>query len=65
MKLIRCNGKVLEVWDIPSPAILRLSAGPAPIKAHGWHLLEDDLARAMIRRALWEGAVKLNVAEEK
>jgi len=58
MKLLRCDGRFLEVYDVAAPALMRLVAGPAPIKAHGWRLLEDDAAREVIKRVMREGALK-------
>jgi hypothetical protein len=48
MKLLHCNGRELEVRDV-GPVVFRLTAGGAPIKLHGWQILDDDAARALLR----------------
>jgi hypothetical protein len=55
MKLLRCNGRELEVRDV-GPVVCRLAAGAAPIKLHGWHLLDNDAARALLRDLVEAGA---------
>lgn len=57
MKLIHGTGAIVEVRDC-GPVLMLLRAGPAPIKCNGWRVLEDDDARALVRRLLDEGAVK-------
>lgn len=57
MKLVRCNGFMLSVWDVVDEPLMQLVAGEAPIKAHGWHLLSEDDARELLRRVLREGAL--------
>lgn len=54
MKLLTCNGCVLEIRDA-GPVIFRLTAGAVPLKAHGVRLLEDDAARAELRALLETG----------
>jgi hypothetical protein len=49
MKLIRCNGRELEVRDV-GPVVYRLAASAVPIKLHGWRILEDDAARELLRQ---------------
>lgn len=58
MKLIYCDGAILEIRDI-GPVIFRLRAGRAPIKRHGYEILEDDEARKVLRELL-----DLNVHEK-
>lgn len=58
MKMIHSNGRELTVRDA-GPVLMRLRAGPAPIKCNGWNLLEDDEARDLVRRLLAEGAVRV------
>jgi len=48
MKLIRSDSRLLEVRDVGS-VVCRLEAPSASIKCHGWHLLEDSEARALVR----------------
>lgn len=55
MKLLRGNGKFVEVYDVPGPAILRLNAVGAPLMLHGWKLLEEDAARELLREIMAPG----------
>jgi hypothetical protein len=50
MKLIVCDGRQLEVFEVSGP-IYRLSAEGAPLKLHGKFLVEDAEARALVRDA--------------
>ena len=51
MKLIRSNGKQLEIWEIGSKPIYRLEASYGPIKCHyGAFILEDEPARELVQR---------------
>lgn len=53
MKLIHGNGTMLEVRDVGEVLIrLRQREGGAPIKVHGYRLLDDDAARALVREQL-------------
>lgn len=47
MKLLRCDGKTLEVRDV-SEVIYRLLARDVPIKLNGWRLVSDDEARSIL-----------------
>lgn len=47
MKLVKCDGKVLEVRDC-GPVIYRLLASAVPIKVNGWQLMTDDEARKLL-----------------
>jgi hypothetical protein len=51
MKLIHSTGKELTVRDV-GPVIFRLTAGPVPIKRNGWSIVEDDVARDVLRELL-------------
>jgi hypothetical protein len=55
MKLLRGNGKFLEVYNIPDPPVMRLEAFGAPLMFHGWALLEDDAARERLREIMAPG----------
>jgi hypothetical protein len=55
VKLLKGNGRVLEVWDVGEP-IMRLYAGSVPIKCPGWRLLEDNEARELVRALIEVGA---------
>lgn len=57
MKLLKGNGRTLEVWDV-TKLVMKLRAGRAPIKCHGWQLLPDDQARALVSQLMDQGAVK-------
>ena len=57
MKLLHGTGRTLEVRDC-GPVIMRLRAGPTPMKVNGWMVLEDDEARALVRAQLDAGAVE-------
>lgn len=58
MKLIRNNGRELTVRDV-GPVIYRLTASGVPIKATPWVIVEDDVARELLRAlratGLYEG----------
>jgi plasmid stability protein len=56
MKILRCDGRTLDVYD--ARLIMRLRAGPAPIRAHGTRVLDEDEAREILKQALREGATK-------
>lgn len=60
MKLLHSDGRELTVRDL-GEVVMRLRAGPAPIKLNGWHELEDAEARAVIRQLLDDGAVKVDI----
>ncbi len=55
MKLLKGNGRVLEVWDV-TKLVMRLRAGQGPIKCPGWQLLEDSQAREMVKAIIAAGA---------
>lgn len=48
-KLLRCDGNLLEVFDL-GPVVYRVSrrTGGVPIKQHGWRVLDDEAARAVL-----------------
>jgi hypothetical protein len=48
MKLVKSNGRELEVFEISGP-IYRLTASLGPIKANGSFILEDEAARELVR----------------
>lgn len=48
MKLIRSNGKVLEVYDI-GPLLMTVTKINVPMKENGWQMIEDDVARHKMR----------------
>lgn len=50
MKLLRCNGRELLVYDIGEKPVFRLKAQYGPIRCHGTFLLEDAVAREWIRQ---------------
>jgi hypothetical protein len=56
MKLLRCDGRLLEVRDV-GPVIFRLAATAVPLKLHGWRLMEDAEARELIRSLKEAGGV--------
>lgn len=58
MKLLKGNGRTLEVWDVTEVIVMKLRAGRAPIKHHGWQLLPDDQARVVVSQLLEQGAVR-------
>ena len=60
MKLLHCDGKELQVWDL-GPLLMRLRAGITPIKLNGYFMETDADARARIRALLDAGAVKTEV----
>jgi len=49
MKLLRCDGRQLEVRDV-GPPIYRLDAMTGPIKLHGTFIVDDAVARDWIRQ---------------
>jgi hypothetical protein len=51
MKLLRCDGRRLEVRDV-SEIIYELAAGVLPIKLHGTFLVADDVARDWLRQLI-------------
>ena len=53
MKLVKCDGKLLEVRDC-GPVIYRLKAVPGglPIKVNGYHIMEEGAARDLLRDLL-------------
>src|SRR5258708_3149592 len=53
-KLLHGTGKTLEVRDV-GPVLFRLTAGAVPIKVNGYHVVEDDEARAALRDLLASG----------
>jgi hypothetical protein len=54
VKLIYCNGTILEVRDA-GPVVFRLRAGKIPIKVNGYQLLEEGPARDLLRDLLATG----------
>ena len=44
MKLVRCNGRALQVYEISEP-VFEMVAQRGPIKLHGSFVVEDDVAR--------------------
>ena len=55
MKLLRGNGKTLEVWEI-GEMVMSLEAGLAPIKCNGWFMLPDEIAREQVKEHIAQGA---------
>lgn len=51
MKLLRSNGRVLEVYDI-GPILMRISTINLPLKENGLHILDDDQAREKVRELI-------------
>jgi hypothetical protein len=51
MKLLRCDGRCLEVRDV-GPVIYELEAGVLPIKLHGTFVVDDDVARDWLRQLI-------------
>jgi hypothetical protein len=49
MKLLKCDGRKLEVFDV-GPAIYKLEADRVPIKLHGSFVVDDDVARDWVRQ---------------
>ena len=49
MKLLICNGRELNVYDVGQDPIYTLMAENVPLKPCGWELLEDDDARERLR----------------
>lgn len=54
MKLLRCDGRVLEVRDV-GPVLLRVRAREIPVKGDPWRIVEDDEARRAVREVLATG----------
>jgi len=54
MKLIRCNGRVMEVRRV-SEVILELRATTVPLKPCGWTIVDDDEYRARARDTIASG----------
>lgn len=48
MKLLRSNGRHLEIYDL-GPLLMRISTINLPIKENGWKVIDDDQARAKVR----------------
>jgi len=44
LKLVRCNGRALQVYEISEP-VFEMVAQRGPIKLHGSFVVEDDVAR--------------------
>jgi hypothetical protein len=58
LKLIKCDGRTLTVWEIGGRPLLELHAGRYPIKRNGYAIMSDDAARVLVRelqRAQSEG----------
>lgn len=55
MKLIKSNGKRLDVYDIGEGPIMTLVADKVPIKVNGVLVLKEDEARDVIRALLQTG----------
>ena len=58
MKLLICDGRQLEVFDVTGP-IYRLKSAGVPIKAHGRRLVSEAKARRILEElratGLYEG----------
>lgn len=54
MKLVYSTGKVLQVYDLASP-LVTLRAIEVPIRYNGYHILDDDKAREVLRELLRTG----------
>jgi hypothetical protein len=54
MKLVYSNGKKLEVYDL-GPPVIAFRAGSVPIKHNGYRIVEDDVAREIVRDVLKAG----------
>jgi hypothetical protein len=57
MKLVRSNGRRLEVWDVPgTKPIYTLDAkGGPPLGLNGWRLLANNVARAIVKQIIAAG----------
>jgi hypothetical protein len=49
VKLLRCNGRVLEVIEV-GPVVFRLAARNGPIKLHGVFVVDDQVADEWVRQ---------------
>jgi hypothetical protein len=47
MKLLRSNGRILEIYDI-GPVLMRISAINLPLKENGLHIVSDDQVREKV-----------------
>ena len=48
MKLLRCDGAELTVYDLGAALYqIRVRDGGPPIKHNGWQIVEDDAAREL------------------
>jgi hypothetical protein len=54
MKLVYSNGKKLVVYDLCDP-VITIHAGAVPIKYNGYRIVNDDIARNILREALKSG----------
>ncbi len=52
MKLLRSNGRHLEIYDIAATPLMRISSIQFPLKHNGWRIVEDDIARSLVREII-------------
>ena len=45
MKLVHCNGRLLEIYEIAKPVLTIQPCNTTPIKFNGWRICDDDEAR--------------------
>jgi hypothetical protein len=55
MKLLISSGRELTIRDVGDKVLMEFHAGRVPLMPHGWHLLEDDDARVLVRDILDSG----------
>ena len=49
VKLLKCDGRVLEVFEVSDEPIYRLTASTVPLKAHGLRIVTDVEARTLLQ----------------
>jgi hypothetical protein len=47
MKLLRSNGKILEIYDL-GHLLMTVTKINMPVKENGWQIVDDDIARGKV-----------------
>lgn len=59
MKLLRGNGRTLEVFDVGDLRMKLRATHGIPIKFHGMRIMEDAEARVVVSNLMQQGASKM------
>lgn len=55
MILIHSDGRTLDVYRMPDPIMRLVADRGCPLKMNGWHVMDEEAARAALREIVATG----------